>query len=171
MIVGGLRARLLHDSLYHLVVDGLTELGWLDPNRTHRAIRVLAKPTRWDVPIEPNVIAFDRESVNVREFEVGSHLTEDTIVTYVEIYAQSDSLGTDLSNDIRDMLRGRLTTAALHGTFPIYDYRHATPPVIGYAAIDEVRAMRNAAIAEETWVRHWFRVYCEILDTYFTSEA
>lgn len=171
MIVGGLRMRLLHDSLHALVVEGLTELGWLDAGRTHDPIRILTQPTRWDVPIKPNIVAIDHESVDTTEFEVGSLLTEDTVISYVEIYAESDSLGMDLSNDIRDMLRGRLTMATIHGTFPIYDFRHATPTTIGHATVATVNSLRNAAISEENWVRHWFRVRAEILDTYYTSEA
>lgn len=171
MIVGGLRMRLLHDSLHALVVEGLTELGWLDPDRSHGPIRVLTQPTRWDTPIQPNIVAIDHESVTSTEFEVGSLLTEDTVISYVEIYAESDSLGMDLSNDVRDVLRGRLTMATIYGTFPIYDYRHATPPIVGHATVNAVNSLRNAAISEENWVRHWFRVRAEILDTYYTSEA
>jgi hypothetical protein len=167
MIVGGLRDRLLKDSFYAIVEQALNALGWLDPGRAHRPIRLLPKPEHWDVPIAPNAVAVDFTESATGEWEVGSRLSSDVHIGYVEIYAESDSLGTHLSNDIRDWLRGRLQPGLVGIHFPIFDYRQGTtPPVIGHMDIDAVSALRNTAVSNEVWLRHWFRVRCEIRDTY-----
>jgi hypothetical protein len=129
-----------------------------------------AEPANWKEPIEPNLIALDMTAVSVAEVEVGSWLTADTTIAYVDIYAESDALGTELSNDLRDVLRGR-AGLNVNGTIPIYDYRQATPPVIGHVAVTDVSALRATAAAQEPWMRHWFRVRCELIDTYYSTEV
>lgn len=167
MIAGGLRDRLLKDSFYALVEQALNTLGWLDSGRAHRPISLIQKPQHWDVPVAPNTVTVDFTSSEVTEWEVGSRLTSDLHIGYVEIYAENDSLGTHLSNDVRDWLRGRLQVKASGVTFPIFDYRQgSTPPVIGYMDISDISALRNAAANNDLWLRHWFRVRCEIRDTY-----
>lgn len=171
MIVGGLRARLLQDSLHLFLLNGLTTLGWLDSNRRHRPVRIQAQPARWQEPIEPNLIALDFLSVDNREFEVGSNLTADDLLAHIEIYAESDSLGIDLSNDVRDLVRGRLTSIGSGGSLPVFDLRQGNPPIIGHLHVDRVSAIRNVSPTEDAWVRHWYRVRCEFTDVYATSEA
>jgi hypothetical protein len=172
MIVGGLRARLVRDSFSELVQQGLTALGWFDPGRSHRPVTMVAKPKHWTVPVKANTITVDFTGSTVEEWEVGSPLTQDTAIAYVEVYAENDSVGLHIANDIRDWLRGRLQATPVNVTFPIYDYRlGATAPILGYMDIRNVHALRNTAISNELWLRHWFRVRCEIRDTYMTSET
>lgn len=167
MTVAGIRDRLLKDSFKAVVNDALNTLGWMDPGRSHNPITVIDKPNHWDVPVKANTVAVDFIRSEIWEWEVGSPLTQEVHVAYAEIYAQNDSLGMHLSNDLRDWLRGRLQATPVGITFPIYDYRQgATPPVIGHMTIGAVSALRNVTVSEEIWMRHWFRVRCEILDFY-----
>jgi hypothetical protein len=167
MIAGGLRDRLLKDSFYAIVEQALNTLGWLDPGRVHHPINIIQKPATWDAPVAANTVTVDFASTETIEWEVGSRLTSDLHVGYVEVYAEDDSLGIHLSNDIRDWLRGRLQATPVGVTFPIFDYREgSTPPIIGYMDIDAVSALRNVTVNQSLWLRHWFRVRCEIRDTY-----
>lgn len=171
-VVGGLRDRLLKDSFHAIVDQALSTLGWFDPDRYHRPINLIEKPQAWDVPVTANTVAVDFTGSEVSEWEVGSRLTSDVHIGYVEIFAENDSLGAHLSNDMRDWLRGRLQTARTGVTFPIFDYRAgSTPPVIGYMDIDAVSAVRNIAATNDTWLRHWYRVRCEIRDIYAAAVA
>jgi hypothetical protein len=167
-VVAGLRRRLVHDSVRSLVVEGLGTLGWFDPGRAHRPVNVADKPPHWSTPIAPNTVAVDFVGSDPYEAEVGSRLISDVIVCYVDIYAQDDSFGLHIANDVRDWLRGRLQVRA-GVNYPIYDYRQPTPAVLGYMDIRNVRALRNVAVNTDMWVRHWFRVRCEITDTYASS--
>jgi hypothetical protein len=170
-IVGGLRDRLLKDSFYAQVEQALNTLGWLDPARNHRPIILTDKANHWDVPVEPNTVTVDFTSSTVDEWELGSPMTQDIHIGYVEIYAENDSLGVHLSNDLRDWLRGRLQEGLVGVTFPIYDFRQgSTPPVIGYMDLSAVSSLRNVVISEEVWLQHWFRVRCLVRDTY-TAEG
>lgn len=169
-VVGGLRARLLQDSLFAVVEGALDVLGWLDLERSHRPLRLQSEPPAWTQPVEPNTVTVQMASVDTDEVEVGSWLTTDTIVAYVNVYAENDAFGVDLTNDLRDVFRGRLPVPGT-GSFPIYDYRQATPPVVGYFAITETSALRNLSVSQEVWMRHWFRVRCVVRDTYYSSEA
>lgn len=166
MTVAGMRDRLLKDSFFALVQQGLGTLGWFDAGRQHRPVNLVDKPAHWDVPVAPNTVAVDFTGSTVEAWEVGSFLTSDLHIGYVEIYAENDSLGTHIANDMRDWLRGRLHPKP-GVNFPIFDYRQgSTPPVIGHMDIDGVSAVRNVVVSEEVWMRHWFRVRCEIRDTY-----
>lgn len=169
-IVGGLRTRLLQDSFLAVVEEGIRAIGWLDVGRSHQPVRLQAEPANWREPIAPNLIAVDLTAVTVVEVEVGSWLTADTTIAYADLYAESEALGVELSNDIRDILRGRLDLN-VNGTLPIYDYRQATPSVVGRVAITEVNSLRATAAAQEPWQRHWFRVRCELIDTYYSTEV
>lgn len=165
-VVGGLRDRLLKDSFYAQVETALNTLGWLDPARRHKPINLIQKPEHWDVAVPANTVTIDFVGSSVGEWEVGSLLTSDTHIGFVEIYAENDSLGIHLAEDLRDWLRGRLQTAPVSTTFPIYDFRTPTPSTIGYMDIDGVSTARNISISQDVWVRHWYRVRCEIRDTY-----
>jgi hypothetical protein len=171
-VVGGLRDRLLKDSFYAIVDQALNTLGWLDSGRSHRPINLIEKPHGWDVPVAPNTVAVDFTGSEVSEWEVGSRLTSDVHIGYVEIFAENDSLGAHLSNDLRDWLRCRLQVDPVGVTFPIFDFRSgSTPPVIGHMDIDAVSSLRNAAATNDVWLRHWYRVRCEIRDIYAGDQS
>jgi hypothetical protein len=171
MTTGGLRDRLLKDSFFAQVQQALDVLGWFETGRSHKLVTLLDQPNHWDVPCEPNTIAVNFLGSEISEWEVGSLLTSDIHVGIIEIFAENDSLGTHLSNDLRDWLRGRLQ-AATGLTFPIYDYQQgATPPIIGYMDVNNVSALRNVTVNEQVWMRHWFRVRCEIRDVYAAAVA
>lgn len=165
-IVGGLRARLLRDSLFETVRSGLGELGWFDTDRRHTLLRFVAKPARWDETVEANVMAMEIETVELHDMEMGSGLTQDDIAVVFDFLAETDSVGVDIANDIRDLLRGRLDVGPQRAVFDLLDYRQATPTKIGYAIVDEVRIERPSAIAQQEVRRHWFQIRCVVRDAY-----
>jgi hypothetical protein len=162
--VGGLRARFLHDSLRDHLVVALGALGWFDPDRTHRPVTFLTKPLHWSIPVEPNILALEFDSDSTADLEVGSALATTRSVAYVNIYAQDDSFGIDISNDVRDILRGRL--AVPRPSFPIYNFQDPTPAAIGYGAVINPSVLRNAPVTQQIWLQHWFQVRCEVEDVY-----
>lgn len=169
MIVGGLRARLLHDSLQLMVQDGLTALGWFDAGRSHLPIRFVRESLDWDEPVTFNLLIVSTSSRKTGFVEVGSDLSEDTVTVSIDIYAQNDSVATDLTNDVRDLLRGRLDNGAMNGSMPILDLRMATPVAVGNAILMDVRATRMPSKATAAYARHWFGVDVNVIDTYYDS--
>lgn len=170
MITGGRRARYLHDSLIHLVRSGLTEQGWFDPGRSHTPIKFLHEPVPWDEPVEPNTLTLGPTNRESRYPEVGSILTTDTVAISIDFYAANDTIGVHVTNDIRDILRGRLGTASHLGAVPIYDFNQATPPVIGHATVIDANAGRPPVRLGQEYTRHWHVVDAFVEDTYYDSE-
>lgn len=167
-IVGGLRSRLLHDSLYAFVHTGLGDQGWFDSGRNHRPIRFVPRPARWDEAVELNTMAMAFGPIEMQDMEVGSGLTQDDIAVVFDFFAENDSIGDHVSNDVRDLLRGRLGSG--RATFPLQDFRQTTPTKVGYVLVDEVWIERPSAIAEKEFRRHWYQIRCVAQDVY-TDDA
>jgi hypothetical protein len=172
VLAGGLRARLLHDSVLTLVEAGLGALGWFDTGRAHQPVQFIPAPVDWDQAIAFNSLVVSSRSRVSDYVETGSNLTGDTVIIGIDFYGESESLAIDLANDIGDLLRGRLpggTSAG--GTLPILDLRLATPVPTGYATVTDVRVTRIPAQLNRAYTRHWFAVDATIADDYETSEA
>lgn len=167
-VVGGLRSRLLHDSLVEVLKVGLTALGWFDSGRSHYPLSVLQGPHHWDIPVTYNTLVITNQGRETDdEVELGSHLSTDSVMFTVDLYAQSDALGIELTNDMRDILRGRLTGANSAGLFPILDFRQPTPAPIGYATIATASVQRSIVQVPEEWARHVFTLSVIAEDTYY----
>jgi hypothetical protein len=166
-ITGGIRARLLHDSLTATLENGLAGLGWLDPGRAHQPFQFLHGPHTWSVPVTFNAIVVTSQTLDAEWVELGSDLTTDTAFLTVDLYAESDSLGVEATNDMRDLLRGRLPGGADREQLPILDFRLATPSPIGYATVVDVSLQRATDQVPEEWSRHLFSLGVTLNDTYY----
>jgi hypothetical protein len=168
-VIGGLRARLLHDSVMDTIKSGLGALGWFDPGRSHRPIEFFATPQEWDREITANSMVITARSRVTDWVEVGSNLSRDTVVIGVDIYGDTDSLVMHLSNDVRDLMRCRFPFGPENGSLAILDFQMATPVPIGYAAIADVRVTRLRPQINRPFSQHWFGVDIELYDTYYSS--
>jgi hypothetical protein len=166
-VVGGLRARFLHDSLSALVESGLRGLGWFDEGRSHQPFKILHGPHTWSVPVAFNALVITTEAVDTDWVELGSNLTTDMADLSIDFYAESDSLGVHVSNDIRDLLRGRLPGGAEREQLPILDFRQPTPAPIGHAYVLDTAVDRLSDQVPEEWSRHVFSISVTLLDTYY----
>lgn len=165
-IVGGLRARLIEDSLVQMITDSLRALGWMDPARQHLPLNIIDEPVDPDVEIPLNTIAFEASIVSDKPAEVGSNLTEDRWPFYIDVYAESKALGTHLSNDIRDILRGKFPSIGRTGpVLDVYDLRQATPPWIFGCVIENVRCDKGHNWPQP-WRQHWYSISLDLIDTY-----
>jgi len=168
-VVGGTRARLIRDSFYHYIHDGVVARGWTSTNRRHKPFEFIPQPKDWDEEVPLNSIAITAEDVRDEEAEMGSALTEDTWTFYVDVYAEGDAVGTDITHDIRDMLRGKMQADGYGRTaFPVWDYRLATPVIIFTCDIENVVSDR-ARNFPQAWRRFWFSIRCDVVDNYATD--
>lgn len=165
-LVGGLRTRMIRDSLRNMIVGGLTDLGWFATGRRHLPIQLKDRPNKWDTPIPLNSLVIALEDRMDDPTELGSNLTTDTWTAYVDFYAESDDLGLSVSGDIRDILRGKISTiGATRGVLECFDYR--TSPAPKFATIDIVNVMDDRAREfPNEWQAHWFVVRCDLEDEY-----
>jgi hypothetical protein len=171
-IVGGLRKRLVRDSLHSMIEESMTALGWFDPGRRHETIRLLGRPLRWDEPVVPNLLAITIPDESQEESEMGntSH-TVSELNARIELYAQSESLGVELSSDLMGVLNGQIPSIGRErASFALYDFRDATPPVIGYVKIDDVERFRDSSRFDRVWMRGWFIIAAKLTDFYGTDD-
>lgn len=169
-VVGGLRARFLQDTFQGIVRDGLTQLGWFAAGRHHKPLVFLAEPQDWDQPVEFNSMVVTTRARSDRDAEVGSNFTSDAVRLTVDLYVEGDSLGLDLANDIRDLLRGRLGFGPVWGGFEILDLRMATPTAVGRAVVQDVRATRLPPKIGLPFTLYMFGVDADIIDHYYSED-
>lgn len=165
-IRGGLRQRLIKDSLYNMVNDSLDNLGWYDPGRSHRPINFIARTVPPEEEIPLNTVVLSPGDLSEEEWEMGSMLAEHSWIFYVDIYAESDAIGSHFIGDIRDIMAGRHEDAGrTRPNFPVYDYRQATPPVEFYCDIEDV-AIDRAVDFPRPWQKHWYVCRFLVVDYY-----
>lgn len=171
IIIGGLRARLIHDSLVGALQTDLADLGWFDSGRQHLRLRFDAGPRLWDDPVKANALVVTTQGADFDFVEVGSNFGMNTSHVMIDLYAESDSFGMDLTNDIRDILRGRIGSMIRRGQLPILDYQQATPAPIAHATVSDVSVSRNTALAQRDYARHIYQIQCRLEDTYYAESS
>jgi hypothetical protein len=172
-IVGGLRARLIHDNIYYMIRDGLDELGWLGPSLQHETVSVRQTPVGEDEIVKPNIISVVVEDDTEDPAEMGSLLTDFKWAYYVDVYAESDALALHLAKDIVDIMNGRFSATVSRGgpNIAIYDLTasHATPVTLFTVEVEGVRQDRSRFFVKP-YQEHWRVVSFLVNDTYGTEE-
>jgi hypothetical protein len=165
-IVGGLRARLIRDSTYRWIYDGLAALGWFDAGRRHLPVSFTGKPVDADQEIQFNTVALVDLDTGEYDLELGSNLAEHRTTYYVDFYAESDVVGKELIHDVRDILAGRMSSIGrAHPHVPVYDYRQATPPLAFYVEVEDL-VVDRAHDFPKPWLKNWYACRFDIVDHY-----
>jgi hypothetical protein len=166
---GGLRERLIGESVHQYLRACLTELGWLTSDRTRRDVHYLGRPAADGENIELNTLAVFSERVRDTELEMGSGLTENAWQWYADIYAGDEALGVHLSGDVRDILRGKMpSVGAGRPVIPVLDFTMATPVPIFSVQIENVTRDRAPSFTH-AWQQFWFMVPFDVVDDYDTE--
>ncbi len=173
MIRGGLRTRLIIDSVRFAILSTLEQLGWFDPTvydtppgtRRHEPLNYIERPVDWATVITPNAIAISSDDFSDDDVGFGGEI-EDLFEIYVDLFAQDDSFGWQVIFDIRDALYGKNQLVGRVGPeIDVYDFRQATPAPFTTVEIDTLRVDRFQGEARE-WQRHWFMMHIVVLDEY-----
>lgn len=173
MIRGGLRSRLVIDSVRFAVISTLQQLGWFDPTiydnppgvRRHQPFRYISRPVDWSEDILPNAIAISAEDISDDDLGLGGEV-EDRIELYVDLFAQDDALGWQVIYDLRDSLLGKNPELGTLGPqIDVYDFRQPTPAPFTTVDVDTVRVDRSQNEARQ-WQRHWFMLRIIVEDDY-----
>lgn len=165
-IVGGLRARLIHDSAYEMIRAALSDLGWFDSGRRHEPVTMVAKPVSNDDQVPFNTLTVSSTDVSDDPIEMGSTLSEDRWTFYVDFYGEDDLVARHIVHDIRDVVRGKLPSIGRAGpVLDVYDYRLATPVVLFRCELENV-VVDRANTFTRPWQRHWWAVRFDVVDEY-----
>lgn len=170
---GGLRTRLIHESLLALARAILEGQGWFDAGRAHEPINIVPEAVPAHVTVPPNTLSIFFDTIDDDESECGSSATDDRYAVVIDFYAQPDvegrpsigeAVGTDVIGDIRAGLLGQLPD--LGRTVPIVevlDYRNPTPDYLFYVTVEHMRRDR-AHDFREAWRRFWFSLSFDLVD-------
>lgn len=165
-IVGGIRQRLIRDSIYYMLYDALEQRGWFDAGRRHMPISFTGDITPQDEEIVFNTITLSLEDTDDSEAELGSTMVETTTTLYVDFFAENDSVGTELIHDVRDILAGRMSSVGRSSaTVQVIDYRLATPVAAFSIDLERVSVTRAQGFPRP-WQKHWYACRFEVLDHY-----
>lgn len=171
-IVGGLRARLVDDSLYYALKTALTTLGWFSGGRQHLPIDFVneARDPVGLPEIALNTLALSGENISDQPGELGSQFSEFTRYYYIDFFAESDALGKHLIGDVKDLLQGRMASAGRSNPIvPVFDWRQATPSLIFQVEVDNVKIDRAHGFPHP-WTRHWFSCQFTLTDWYGSED-
>lgn len=164
--VGGLRARLIHDSLYYMLRKALTDLGWFNTEASHTTVTMVAEPYGLNVEVPINTIALADEDMSGEDIEMGSNLADHNWSFYVDFYAENDTLGLHLIRDVKDILEGRMPSIGRKAAVvTVFDYTLATPVPIFTCQIESVQTQR-AHDFPHPWLRFWHSCAFTVIDTY-----
>lgn len=173
MYVGGTRARLIDDSVYRFINEGLTELGWFLTGRANAPVFMT------DQEIDPettgelldNTLSIQTADSPDEAEEMGSDRIERTITYYLDLYGENLSTAKHIANDIRDYIDGRFSfqQGNPRKVIPVYDNSLATPSVIFYVQVDRVEVNRSR-FYEKQYNRFWYMITLHVTDSYETED-
>ncbi len=172
-LFGGLRDRVIEESFHRMLEGALAQLGWLTSRTDRMDVTYSPEPLGPDEPIVPNLVNAIIEGIDPdEEQELGSTLSEDTHLAYVDVYAESEAVGRQLAGDVRCILEGKMPM--IGRTWPVLvvrdwttvDYTLATPnepDELFQVAIERVRQDKAHRAAAE-WQKHLYSVSAELID-------
>lgn len=168
--VGGLRARLIRDSVYNAINNALADLGWFEASANRAPVTFRPAPCPLDEQVPPNTLALSDENNDAADLELGSALAEFTWSMFVDIYGEDDAVALHLAGDVADILAGRMPSVGRsRPVIDVYDYTLATPVVIFTVEVIEVHKDRAHGYPQP-WLRFWRSVPFKVVDSY-TDEA
>lgn len=165
MYAGGLLFRLISDNFYNHVEESLDSLGWFQAGRNHKTVVMRPDPVDDNEEVRPNLIAFSPEDVDDEDVELGSNFSENRFLHYIDIYAESKSVGLHLAGDVRDILRGKFSGLGRTDGFDVLDLSQATPSTVLSCEIENV-FMDRSRFYEKPFQKFWWVVGCELVFSY-----
>lgn len=164
--VGGLRARLIKESFYHMLDAALEDLGWYETDSWFLPVELRSTAISDQEEITPNVVAIADDDDSDSELEMGSNLTEFRTAYYVDVYGENNAVGLHIAKDIRDLLQGRMPSIGRsRPNLSILNYSAATPTELFTVDLEQVTLNRAHDFPKE-WQKYWYSVYLEIVDSY-----
>jgi hypothetical protein len=165
--VGGKRQRLIKDNMRLQIESGLEALGWLDEDRPHKPVRVIADQIEPNEEISPNLVAVIIEDFSFESMGIGQDdsLEENRINTFVEIFAENNAIGQHLTGDVLDLLRGKFTQINDDTCLEVLDLGHEDTPVIFYCEYEDFEVQKNRSW-DLPFNKYWWTIAVDIVDTY-----
>lgn len=163
-VVGGLKVRLIRESIFQYITAALEDLGWFDPTiPAQNPVIFESKAQDQDQEIKFNTAALSDENDRESGWQLGDNNIENTWQMYLDIFAESDALGLHFVQDIAAVLRGKFVTLGYDKpSFEVFDYRQATPPVLFSCDIENIDVDKAHGFLKP-WLQHWYSVAFDVV--------
>lgn len=167
---GGLRDRLIIESLHKNLHAHLTTLGWFDPTvfsdpvglRQHKPVSMIDEFPDDDENVEFNTIAVSSGDQAGRDFELGSKLEEHEMAIFIDFFAEGDSVGKHLIGDVYEYFRTNdIQTVRDYAGNPL-DLGYPEP-LFTVEVLDDIDK-RKADKATQEWQKHWYVCSFTVVD-------
>lgn len=148
-LVGGLRDRMVMESVLRLVQQSLDGDGWFDSGRNHQPITIVDEYPDTDTEVPINTLAFSFGDTYQRMVELGHRAELFHVPIYIDFFAESDGLSRHIIGDI-------YAWANENPVIPVWNFDMATPEVDFYIEImEESVEVQRATRATHPWLKHW----------------
>lgn len=157
-LTGGLRDRMILESIQRLIEAELTTLGWFNPGRAHSDITLKQGFPDEKENIPPNTIAFSNGDGRKIGGELGSGMTEWATPLFIDMFSDNEAVAIEVMGDIVEYLR-------LNPSLPVRDYGTVGEPIDFHMVVD-TWSLENRRSQRPTnpWQRHWRVVAFEVHD-------
>lgn len=169
--VGGLRARLVRDSVYRTIEKGLRDLGWFTSHASRSPVQLLPEPVALDREVPRNTLALGDEIDDETALELGSGLSEFRWSMFLDVYAENDSIALHLVGDVAAIMGGRMPSIGRSApVVDVWDYTLATPVAIFRVEVENVRTAK-AHDFPQPWLRFWRSCTFQVVDAYTDEDV
>lgn len=153
---GGLRDRLIHQSLMNNLEAELTTLGWFDAGREHAPIVMVDEFPNDNDEVVFNTLAFSMGDGAGVDRELGNNDETHELIFFVDFFAENDSVGRHLRGDVYEFFRANAAQ-------PVYDYS-TDDSQFGTVEIFQDIEKRKPERAVTKWQKHWYVVSFTVVD-------
>jgi len=146
---GGLRDRMLLESILQDIKADLVARGWFTLGREHGPITIVDEYPDDKAEVELNTIAFSLGDTNSTSTELGSKAETLYVPVFIDMFAENDGLGRHVVGDIHSHVQDV-------GQFDVLDYRDPSPPVeFRVQLVDGSIERSKPTRAVNSWQKHW----------------
>lgn len=169
--VGGLRLRLIKDSLYYMLNSSMDQLGWFNSGLTTKPVILTPEQLDTSVEIKPNIVGISSENMIQQDIELGSNLAENTWDIYIDVLAEDEAVGIHLAGDIYDILRGKISSIGrTKPRLEVYDLYPNNNDIIFNCQFENVILHRVRDWSKPA-NKYWWVIGVEIIDTYYDDQV
>lgn len=155
---GGLRDRMIFESIHKNLEGHLQAVGWFDVGRQHLPITIIDEFPDDNAEVAFNTLALSMGDAGGPDAELGSEAEDWETVVFVDFFAENDSLGRHMRGDVYEFFRSNKMQ-------PVYDYSVADwTPQFGFVEVQEDIDQRKPDRSVTKWQKHWYTVSFTIID-------
>lgn len=169
-VYGGLRMRYIHGSLVNMIEDSLSALNWFNEDNSLMVnpLSIVNSPLDPLDEILPNKIFVGSTDMDDLGGEMGSsHLSDYHWDFFVDIIAENESVGTHLSGDIFNVVRGKLGSIGRFApVLDVYDLGSNSGEPFTSCDIEHISLQREKSFAKP-FHRYWWSVSFTVVDSFY----